>query len=76
MNQRSEDKPQSSQPRASPYRTQSPKGKGKGKNKSKQVSHKLPTVVLEGGCRATTNKGDPICFGYNLGTCNLSVNTG
>lgn len=71
---RLEDKPAPSRP--SPYKPQSAaKGKGKSKNKSK-VSPKMPHVLLNGGCRATTNSGDPICYGFNLGTCSNKVNSG
>ncbi len=34
------------------------------------------TTLVQAGRRARTNAGDPICFGYNLGTCNLPVNQG
>ena len=67
----------SAAPRASPYASPSGgKGRGKSKSKSKSGGPKLPTILLEGGCRATTNRGDPICFGYNLGTCSLPVSDG
>ena len=69
-----EDKPHPS--RTSPYKPPST-GKGKGKNKSKSKSSpKMPTVLVNGGCRATTNAGDPICYGFNLGTCSNKVNAG
>ena len=62
--------------RTSPYKPQSAaKGKGKTKNKSKG-SPKMPNVLVNGGCRATTNAGDPICYGFNLGTCTNKVNSG
>ena len=60
-----------------PYK---PSGKGKGKSskggKSKQGNPRMPAVLVEGGCRASTNKGEPICFGYNLGTCVSQVSNG
>ena len=63
--------------RASPYRP-SNKGRGKSqsKGKGKGLSVRMPSVLVEGGCRATTNRNDPICFGYNLGTCTNSVSNG
>ena len=69
-------KPSASASRPAPYPASS-SGKGKGKNKSKGKSAaRLPATLLEGGCRAVTNRGDPICFGYNLGTCNMAVSNG
>ena len=63
--------------RPSPYRVPGGKGKGKGKMKGKgKDSAKMPLTLVQAGCRARTNAGDPICFGYNLGTCNLQVNRG
>ena len=54
--------------RTNPYDTKG-RGKGKkgakGKNKGKP---RKPFGALEGG-KATTAKGDNICYGYNLGTC-------
>ena len=71
---RSDDKPAPSRP--APYKPQSAaKGKGKSKTKSKG-SPKMPHVLLNGGCRATTNGGDPICYGFNLGTCSNKVTSG
>ena len=49
--------------RASPYG----KGRnGKGKTKTRFVT-RLPQGLE--GCRAYTNRGDPICFAFNLGGC-------
>ena len=63
--------------RSSPYSLPGGKGKGKGKTKSKgKDSAKMPLTLVQAGCRARTNAGDPICFGFNLGTCNLTVNRG
>ena len=48
--------------RTSPYKTPSSsegKGKSKGKNKS---SPKMPNVLVNGGCRATSNAGDPFAW--------------
>ena len=62
---KSEDKPAPNRP--SPYRSPNPsksKGKGKAQGKSKG-SPKMPLVLLNGGCRATTNAGDAICYGFN-----------
>ena len=73
---KSEDKPAPNRP--SPYRSPNPsksKGKGKAQGKSKG-SPKMPLVLLNGGCRATTNAGDAICYGFNLGTCTNKVNAG
>ncbi|CAE7727675.1 SLC24A2, partial [Symbiodinium necroappetens] len=42
------------------------KGKGKGKGKTR-ASSRLP-AGLE-GCRSHTNAGEPICYGFNLKTC-------
>ena len=62
--------------RTSPYKTpSSSKGKGKSKGKNKS-SPKMPNVLVNGGCRATTNAGDPICYGFNLGTCTNKVTSG
>ena len=59
--------------RPSPYR----KGKGKDKTKAKgKDTSKMPLTLVQSGCRARTNAGDPICFGFNLGTCSLPVNRG
>ena len=52
------------------------KSKGKGKDKGKGKGFRMPVQLVEGGCRPTTNQGDPICYGYNLGTCTLKVNKG
>ena len=64
--------------RVSPYKQQNNgKSKGKGKQSTKsKVSPKMPLVLLNGGCRATTNVGDAICYGYNLGTCSNKVSSG
>ena len=63
--------------RPSPYPVPGVKGKGKGKTKGKGKDNaKMPWTLVQAGCRARTNAGDPICFGYNLGTCNLPVNRG
>ena len=62
--------------RTSPYKTpSSSKGKGKSKGKNKS-SPKMPNVLVNGGCRATTKAGDPICYGFNLGTCTNKVTSG
>ena len=50
-----------------PYGKGKPKGKGAGKGKFSPV----PTALR--GCRSHTNKGNPICFGYGLGTCKNAV---
>ena len=73
---KSEDKPPPNRP--SPYRPQNAgKSKGKGKVQGKNKgSPKMPLVLLNGGCRATTNAGDAICYGFNLGTCTNKVNAG
>ncbi len=56
--------------RPSPYPVPGVKGKGKGKTKNKgKDSAKMPLTLVQAGCRARANAGDPICFGYNLGTC-------
>ena len=52
------------------------KSKGKGKDKGKGKGFRMPVQLVEGGCRPTTNQGDPICYGYNLGRCTLKVNKG
>ena len=63
--------------RSSPYSQDGAKGKGKGKKGSKGLQNpRMPLALVEGGCRARTNGGDPICFGYNLGTCNNPTNKG
>ena len=36
----------------------------------------MPLTLVQASCRARTNGGDPICFGYNLGTCSLQVKRG
>lgn len=56
------------QSRPGPYH--SGKGKGKSKSKSKGSTPRMPTVLLEGGRRAFTNKGEPICsLPVNNGRC-------
>ena len=73
---KSEEKPAPNRP--SSYRLQDPrkrKSKGKTQGKSKG-SPKMHLVLLNGGCRATTNAGDAICYGFNLGTCTNKVNAG
>lgn len=73
----SDDKKSASSARPGPYAGGTyGKSRGKGKNKNKSSSARIPATLLEGGCRATTNKGDPICFGYNLGSCSLTVTNG
>ena len=63
--------------RPSPYSAPGGKGKGKGKTKAKgKDTSKMPLTLVQSGCRARTNAGDPICFGFNLGTCSLAVNRG
>ena len=63
--------------RPSPYSEDPRKGKGKGKKGKQPFNNtKMPLTLVQGGCRAKTNGGDPICFGYNLGTCSLPVNRG
>ncbi|CAE7417337.1 unnamed protein product [Symbiodinium sp. CCMP2592] len=49
--------------RPSPYN----KGGGKGKKGKQRFMTRLP-AGLE-GCRSHTNRGDPICFAFNLGGC-------
>ena len=36
----------------------------------------MPLSLVQGGCCARTNAGDPTCFGYNFGTYDLPVNRG
>lgn len=36
----------------------------------------MPLPLVQGGCCARTNAGDPTCFGYNFGTYDLPVNRG
>ena len=62
--------------RSDPYpppqvRHQRPKGRGKGGGKARV---RMPTQLI--GCRAHTNAGDPICFGYGLKTCKEIVRNG
>ena len=53
-----------------------PKGKDKGKGKGRDTSSQRMPPGLE-GCRATTNKGEAICFNYNLpGGCSRTVTKG
>ena len=73
----SDEKKPASSSRSAPYSSGSPsKSKGKGKSKNKGSEARFPAILLEGGCRARTNKGDPICFGFNLGSCSLPVTNG
>ena len=46
------------------------KGKGKGKVKGSAFS-KMPQGLV--GCYSKTAKGEPICFGFNLGKCTEKV---
>ena len=62
----------SSKQRSAPYPSRGKGGKGQGKSKGTR----MPLQLLEGGCRPTTNQGDPICFGFNLGTCRNQVQKG
>ena len=63
--------------RPTPYPQDLGKGKGKGKKGKQPFNNpKMPLTLVQGGCRARTNGEDPICFGYNLGTCSLQVNRG
>lgn len=58
---------------------QQPKGKGKGKGKSKgkvrqSTFNKMPHGLV--GCYSKTAKGEPICYGFNLGKCSEKVERG
>lgn len=63
--------------KSSPHKPNT-KGKGKGgkSGKGKQGNPSMPRVLVEGGCRASTNRGEPICFGLNLGTYVSQVTNG
>ncbi|CAE7263722.1 unnamed protein product [Symbiodinium sp. CCMP2592] len=61
-------------PRWSPYDRPSKggrKGKSPGTGKS---TPRMPRELV--GCKACTNRGDPICFGYGLKTCSEQVKGG
>ena len=60
---------ESQHPRDEPY-PRRPKGKGKGKSSNAR----MPVDLI--GCRSHTNAGAPICYGYNLGTCQEEVKSG
>ena len=64
-----------SPPKFSPKGKGSFNGKGKGKGKVKGSSFiKMPQGL--GGCWHRTAKGEPICFGFNLGKCSEKVERG
>ena len=50
------------------------KGKSKGKKGSKGTFVRMPVPLI--GCHPTTNRGEPICFSYNLNTCSEKVDKG
>ena len=54
--------------RSQPYKTGKGKSKSveKGKGKGKST---MPQEMVNMGCRATTNSGQPICYSYSLGSC-------
>ena len=59
--------------RPHPYQREFKGGKEKGKGKAKGKGGRMPLAMVEAGCRAFTNSGDPICFGYSLGSCTNKV---
>ena len=59
-------------PRFTPY-DRSPKGGRKGKGTGRGTP-RMPRELV--GCRACTNKGEAICFGYGLKTCTEQVKNG
>jgi len=74
---KSKEKPAPNRP--SPYKPQKPWKKAKAKARCRERtkgSPKMPLVLLNGGCRAITNAGDAICYGFDLGTCTNKVNAG
>ena len=57
-----------------PYRETVFKGPGKSKGKGKNKTARMPADLV--GCRSHTNSGQPICYGFNLGTCQEAVKDG
>ena len=49
-------------------------GGGKGKGKKGGKASRMPSDLV--GCRSHTNSGSPICYGFNLKTCNEEVKSG
>ena len=50
-----------------PRKPRNPKGQGKGKGKSKAPG--MPAQMVAWGCVSATKKGNPYCYGFQLGTC-------
>ena len=54
------------------------KGNGKGSGKKGNTKGKwrpsVPQELLQMGCVGTTNRGNPLCYDYQLGKCALPVN--
>ncbi|CAK8996836.1 Uncharacterized protein SCF082_LOCUS4952 [Durusdinium trenchii] len=49
------------------------KGKGAGKQGKNTWRPSIPQELLAMGCVGTTNRGNPLCFNYQLGKCSLQV---
>ena len=62
---------------APPKRTIEKKGAGKGAGKKgksgKTWKPSVPQELLAMGCVGTTNKGNPLCYDFQLGKCSLPV---
>lgn len=58
--------------RDQPYTSAKGKSRDKGKGKGKT----MPQEMISWGCRAITNSGQPICYGFTLGLCKNKVTKG
>ena len=55
--------------RPAPYGSPGAGKKGTGKSKEGKGKGKMPAQLISWGCSASTKKGNPYCYGFQLGSC-------
>ena len=56
-----------------PYSTKGPGKKGGQKGKEGKGKGKMPAQLISWGCSSSTKKGNPYCYGFQLGNCANAV---
>ncbi|CAE7229711.1 unnamed protein product [Symbiodinium sp. CCMP2592] len=62
----------SSKERPAPYTPKGPR-KGAGKGKEGKGKGRMPAQLIAWGCTSCTKKGNPYCYGFQLGNCTNAV---
>ena len=55
--------------RPAPYGSPGAGKKGTGKSKEGKGKGKMPAQLISWGCSGSTKKGNPYCYGFQLGSC-------